>query len=35
MVFLIAAGVIPVFLAFQYFFNQMYDSKPIVQKTKI
>jgi predicted MFS family arabinose efflux permease len=35
MVFLIAAGVIPVFLAFQYLVNQMFDPKPIVQKTKI
>jgi hypothetical protein len=35
MVFLIAAGVIPVFLAFQYLVNQMLDPKTIVQKTKI
>ena len=34
-VFLIAAGVIPVFLAFQYLVNQIFDSKPIIQKTKI
>jgi hypothetical protein len=34
MVFLIAAGVIPVFLAFQYLVNQMFDPKTIVQKTK-
>jgi MFS family permease len=35
MVFLIAAGVIPVFLAFQYLVNQIFDSKPMIQKTKI
>ena len=35
MVFLIAAGVIPVFLAFQYLVNQIFDPKPAIQKTKI
>ena len=35
MVFLIAAGVIPFFLAFQFLVNQMFAPKPIVQKTKI
>ena len=35
MVFLIAAGLIPVFLAFQYLVNQIFDPKPAIQKTKI
>jgi MFS family permease len=35
MVFLIAAGVIPVFLAFQYLVNQIFDPKPALHKTKI
>ena len=35
MVFLIAAGAIPVFLALQYLVNQIFDPKPIIQKTKI
>jgi MFS family permease len=34
-VFLIAAGLIPVFLAFQYLVNQIFDPKPALQKTKI
>jgi MFS family permease len=34
-VFLIAAGLIPVFLAFQYLVNQIFDPKPAIQKTKI
>ena len=35
MVFLIAAGVVPVFLAFQYLVNKIFDPKPLIQKTKI
>ncbi len=35
MVFLIAAGVIPVFLAFQCLVNKVFDPKPLIQKTKI
>ena len=34
-VFLIAAGLIPVFLAFQYLVNQIFDPKPALHKTKI
>ena len=35
MVFLIASGVIPVFLAFQYLVNKIFDPRPLIQKTKI
>jgi hypothetical protein len=35
MVFLIAAGVIPVFLDLQYLVNQIFDPKNAIQKTKI